>query len=298
MLDVKKAALVARFELLEALRSRLVALLVLLYGGGAMLGSRIFLGLLSAAEDATREALAADADLPPSALPEDLVREKAMPWLIGFVQDDATREQLLRMDPLSIFFGYASLKTVAVLVLLIATASIAQDVERGATRFLLFRCDRLSWTLGKTVGQAVLLLAGLGLAALGTLLVGTWVDGAFDLSRLGWLLVTALRSWVYGLAYLGIFSAISMVSKTPLRARAGALLAWLCLGIGHAVLTSDWLAELLPFAQYAAYLLPAEHQAALWSSTFAVHVAASAALLSIGAASFYGGYQVFEGRDA
>lgn len=298
MLDVKKAALVARFELLEALRSRLVALLVLLYGGGAMIGSRVFLGLLSSAEEAVQEELAEQMNLPPNTVPEDLVREKAMPWLLGFVQDDATREQLLRMDPLSIFFGYAALKTVAVLVLLIATASIAQDVERGATRFVLFRCDRLSWTLGKTVGQAALLAAGLGLAALGAFVVGTWVDAAFDLSRLGWLLTTAFRAWVYGLAYLGIFSAISMIAKTPMRARAGAVLVWICLGIGYALSTAEWLKQYVPFAQYLAYGFPAQHQANLWSGSLGIHVGAMLALLMIGGVGFFLGYRVFEGRDA
>ncbi len=298
MVDPKKVAAVMRFELLEAMRSKLIVLLVLLYGGGSLIGSRIFLGLLQATEETVRQALADQMKVAPDTLPEELIREKAMPWLVGLVQDEPTRKQLLEMDPLSIFFGFAALKTVAVLVLLVSTTSIVADVASGATRFVLFRCDRLSWTLGKTLGQALLLAGGLGLAAIAAALAGLWVDGTFDVTRLLWLVRTAFRAWVYGLAYLGIFSAVSMMSKTPMLARATALFVWIGFGIAHGIFASDWLNAQLGVAQYMAWLLPAQHQTGLWSGSVGVYSISLAMLVVIAFGSFGIGYRVFESRDA
>ncbi len=298
MMDLKKVTTVARFELVEALRSKLVVVLVLLYGGGALIGSRIFLGLLSTAEETARTALAEQMHVDPSTLPQDLIREKAMPWIVGLVQDEATRQQLLDMDPLSIFFGFAALKSVTILVLLISTTSIVQDVSTGATRFVLFRCDRLSWALGKTAGQALLLASGLALAAIAAGIAGIWVDGTFDVGRWVWLFRTAFRAWAYGFAYLGIFSAVSMMSKTPMLARATALFVWIGFGIAHGIFTSEWLNSKVAFAQYIAWLLPGQHETGLWSGSLGVYVTSVSMLFLIATGSFFGGYRLFEGRDA
>jgi hypothetical protein len=296
--DLQKITSVARFELLEAIHSRLVAVLILLYGGGSLIGSRIFLGLWSSAEQTARVGLAEQMKVDPSQLPEDLIRAKAMPWLVGWIEDEATRRQLLEMDPLSIFFGFATLKSVAILVLLICTASIVGDVSTGATRFVLFRCDRLSWVLGKSLGLALLVAFGLGLAVVAAAGAGVWGEGELDGTRLLWLLRTAFRAWIYSIAYLGLFSAVSMVSKTPTRARATALLVWIGLGVLHAVLTSEWIATNLGPAAYLAWLLPAHHQSGLWSGSLGVYTASLGMLMLIAAVSFYGGYRMFERRDA
>ncbi len=298
MLNVKRTFTVARFELLEALKSRLVVVLVLLYGGGAAMGSAIFLRLLRSAEEATRDALAQQGGLDPASLPDDLVREQAMPWLVSLVEDEATQQQLLDMDPLSIFFGFSALQSVALLVLLMAAASVASDVASGAARFVLFRCDRLSWVIGKTLGQAVLLAGCLLIAALASASVGALIDMQLDGSRLVWLVRTAFRAWVYGLAYLGIFTAVSMLSSTPMRARAGAVFIWLFFGVAHALLSASFWGEVAPIANGAAWLFPGHHDLGLWSGHWGVYLGSVVMLLGIGAAAFAMGYRVFEGRDA
>jgi len=298
MPDTLRIYHVARFELAEALRSRLVLVLLFVYGGGALLGGRVFLALLSTAEQTARQALAGSMNVDPATLPDNLVREKAMPWLVGFVQDEGTREQLLQMDPLSIFFGYAALQSVAVLVLLLGTSSIAKDISTGAIRFLLFRCDRLSWTLGKLVGQALLLAGCLAVAAICTALVGTWYDESVDFGRWLWLMRTSFRAWVYGLSYLGIFCGVSMLATNPMRARGTALLLWLLMWIGHGLLTAQWAGGDYAWMTYAAWLFPTHHQDGLWSGNLLVYAGSVLGLLAIGAVGFSVGYSQFERRDA
>ncbi len=298
MLNLKKVGLVARFEVIEAMHSRLLALLLLLYGGGAMLASSIFLSLLRAAERSAREALVEQTGVPAAMVPENLVQEKAMPWIAQMVEDEATRELLLSMDPLSIFFGFVTLQTVALLVLLGATGSITRDVSSGAARYILFRCDRLSWTLGKAAGQALLLGGGLIVAVLASAAAGAWIDESFEFSRLGWLFRAAFQSWLYGLAYLGIFMGISMLSKTPLRARAGAVLAWFVMAIGHSLVTAAWLNDKLPGLEIAGWLFPAQHKLGLWSGNPGVYLGAVSMLLVLAGAGFFIGYRLFESRDA
>src|SRR5690606_12324259 len=157
MLDGKKLQVVARFELLEALRSRLFIIVLSIYGAGAAIGSYAFLKAVEAADEAARRALSKSMGVDESQLPADLVRENALPMLTGMVRDEALREELLKMPPLSIFYGFMALNLVALFVLAISTGTMAQDLSSGAARFALFRCDRLTWASGKLVGQEVLL---------------------------------------------------------------------------------------------------------------------------------------------
>jgi ABC-2 family transporter protein len=296
--DIAKTLAVARFEIMEALRSRGVALLVLVYGVGALISSHVFLRVLHAAETQALDMLAEQMNTPGQQLPADLVRENAMPWLVQLVDDPSIREQLLQMDPLSIFMGFAALQVVPFMALFGSAGCIAHDVSSGAVRFVLFRCDRLAWALGKTAGQAALMAGGLLLSALVASAVGTWSLGTFDAERLLWLLRTAFRAWVFGVAYLGLFCGVSMISSTSARARALGGLLWTVVSIGHAVLTSDWLPDYLGPARHLAWLAPSHHQSGLWSASWSTYLTSVGCLLALASLGFAGGYNSFRRRDA
>jgi hypothetical protein len=296
-MDAKKMLTVASFEVVEAVRSRLLVVLVLLYGGGAALGSTIFLKILAAAEAAAKNALSEQMRIDPSQLPQDMVREQAMPWLAGLIEDEPTRQLFLEMDPLSIFFGFATLKSVSLLVLLMASASIASDVSTGAARFILFRCDRLAWTLGKTLGQAVLLAGCLLVAAIASALAGAVIEEQLSAGRVIWMLRTAFRTWIDGLAYLGIFTGISMLSRTPMRARAGAVFAWFSCAVAHGALMANFWGEGEPIAQALAWIFPGHHDVGLWSGHLSVYLRSVVMLLLIGVGAFALGYRLFERWD-
>lgn len=298
MLDAKKLWVVARFELLESLRSRLFLIVLSMYGAGAAIGSYAFIKTVEAAEHAARRSLAQSLGIPESQLPADLVREQALPMFTSLVADAGIREELLRMPPLSIFYGYMALILVALLVLVISTGTIAADLGSGAARFALFRCDRLTWATGKLLGQEALLAAGLSVGALVAGTVGALLDAGFVPETWLWLLRTSFRAWLYGSAYLGIFLGISLVSRSALKARALALFVWMGFGIAHSIVTAEFLNARIPFLRYLGVVFPAEHRQSLWSPDWSRYVLAAVALLVISLAGFLAGYSVFRRRDA
>lgn len=298
MLDAKKLWVVARFELLEALRSRLFLIVVSMYGAGAAIGSYAFIKTVEAAERAARRSLAQNLGIAESELPADLVREQALPMFTSLVEDAGIREELLRMPPLSIFYGFMALNLVALLVLVISTGTMAADLGSGAARFALFRCDRLTWASGKFLGQEALLAAGLGAGALVAGATGVMLDAGFQAETWLWLLRTSFRAWLYGSAYLGIFLGISLVSRSALKARALALFVWMGFGIVHSIVTAEFLNARIPFLRYLGVVFPAEHRQRLWSPDWGNYLLAAVPLLAIGLAGFLAGHAVFRRRDA
>lgn len=292
----RKLGVVARFELGEALRSRLVVVILSLYGAGAALGAYVFAKTLGAAERAARTAL--EDSMSAHDIPDDVVRREALPRVISaFVEDPKLREELSRIDPLALFYGLMALYLVAPLVLMTSGGAHATDLARGATRFVLTRCDRLSWALGKMLGHAALLGTGLFTGALVTAAVATG-QGRFDIGSLLWLLRAAFRAWVYGFAYLGIFAAIALCVRAPARARALSVLALFGLWLGHGLSQSEALAQRLPGLPLLSWLFPGHYQAFLWSPSWLTSSSAMLALLMIGAGAFALGHAVFARGDA
>ncbi len=295
-LNWRKLGIVAGFELAEALRSRLVVVVLVVYGAGAGLGAYLFTKALEAAEAAARDSLLGD--LSAHVVPDDLVRRQALPRLIAFlVEDEQLRQELIAIDPLAIFYGIVALNLVAPLVLLTSGGAHASDIGRGATRFLLTRCDRLSWSLGKLAGHGALLGMGLLVGALVTAAVG-YGQSKLDLGSLFWLVRAAFRAWVYGLAYLGIFAGLSLLVRAPARARALSVFTLFALWIGHTLSQSDGLAERLPGLQYLRWLFPAQYKLSLWSPNYAESLAAMLALFLIASSAFAFGHSRFKRADA
>lgn len=295
-MDIRKLSLVARFELAEALRSRLVPFVLALYGAGAALGAYGFSKALQAAEDAIRASM--PGSLGAHDIPDDLVRRQAVPRVLSaFVRDPALREELSRIDPLAVFYGFMALWLVAVLVLVTSGGAHASDRARGVTRFVLTRCDRLSWALGKLAGHAVLLALGLSAGAAVTLAVGLG-QGHFDGTSAMWLARAALRAWFYGLAWLGMFSGLALVVKTPAAARGFSVLLWFALALAHGLAESEWLTGAVPQLRHLVWLLPAQYKPLLWSPGWLESSAACLALSAIAAGGFALGHGVFRRGDA
>ena len=289
---------VAQFELHEALRSKLFVFVLVLFGAGAGIASHLFLSALAAAETRAREAVAAATGVGVERVPEDLVRVELGRFLSQFVENQELAQQLVRIQPLAVFHGFVSLNLVALLVLIVSSGAIAGDLQSGAVRFILPRCDRRAWTLGKALGQALLLATGLGVGALVAGLVGQAEASHFGASGWLWLGIMSLRTWFYGMAYLGLFLGLSQLVRSALGARALALLFLIGCALGHSILSAPFVQEHLPFAAWLGWLFPANYKAALWSPSLPEQVGAAVALLAIGAVGFALGQAVFQRKDA
>ena len=295
-LDLRKLGVVARFELAEALRSRLVVVVLCLYGLGAAFGAFAFVKTLSAAEESVRTSLGQT--MSAHDLDDEQVRRDAKSQILSHIVDD--REllaDLVAVDPLALFYGYMALTFVAPFVLLTSAGAHARDLRRGATRFVLTRCHRLTWALGKTLAQAVLLVLGLTVSALATAAVGLWL-AHFDPVTLFWLARAAVRALMYGLAYLGIFTGLSLALREPGPAVAACAATLFGLWFGHGLTRWSWLGQRLPPVRAAAWLFPGQYQELLWSPSWLVSGAAALALIGMGALAFAGGHWLFRRADA
>jgi hypothetical protein len=294
--DLRKLGVVARFELAEALRSRLIVMVIALYGAGAGLGAYVFSRALEAAEAAVRDSMLGT--LSAHAVPDDMVRKVALPRVISFlVHDEELQKELLSVEPLAIFYGFLALNLVSALVLMTSGGAHATDIASGATRFVLVRCDRLTWSLGKLVGHAALLALGLGVGALATAVVANFAAG-FDFGSAIWLVRAAFRAWIYGLAYLGIFTAVSLITRVPSRARAASIALLFVLWVGHAACQSSFIVSRVPAAAYLVWLFPGQYELLLWSPSWFDSVPAMGALVLIAAVAFALGHAAFRRADA
>lgn len=298
MIDLRRLLLVAAFELRDALRARLVVFLVALFAAGAGLGTWGFLSALRVAEAQARELMADQLGVSQGIIEMNEIRETALTGLFSMVQNPELRGSLLAQEPLSLFFGYVSLLGVPLLVLLLSAGSHSADIQAGSVRFALFRCDRTTWALGKTVGHAALLAVGLMVAAGVAAAVNSYLGGGVYPEVWMQLFLAALRTWVYGLAYLGLFVGLSLLIQAKIAAQALCFFAMLGLAIGHAVVSSESLREALPAVQFLAWLFPAQYKLQLWLLTPLPFLLATVALLSIGAGGFALGARLFAGRDA
>ncbi len=243
MIDFRRLWLVAGFELRDAMRSKLAIIIVVLFAAGSALGSAGFIKSMQGAESAARDLLAEQAGIDPEMIPIEQVRSQAMTLVFSFVEDEELREVLLGLQPLAIFFGYASLQAVALLVLTLSAGSHAGDIQNGTARFSLFRCNRPTWALGKMLGHSGLLAVGLLVGALVAGLMGLTMQPEFEPRTFTDLLVAAARTWFYGLTYLAVFSGLSLIAGTPMKARALCLAALIGSGLGHAIFRSESIAN-------------------------------------------------------
>lgn len=298
MIDFRKLDKVARFELRDALRSRLVVIIVALFAGGAGLGALVFIKSMQGAERLARHQLATMNGVPAEAIPIAEVRDKAISGLIHAIKDEGLRDALLGMQPLAIFYGYLSLFTVPLLVLTLSGGTHAADLQSGTARFSLVRCNRPTWALGKLAGHALLLGFGLLVGALVAGLVGAVYQPEFEARTWGALLLASLRAWIYGISYLGLFSGVSLIAGAPLRARALSLFVLVGCGVGHLVASSDWLSKKAEILSLLKWFFPGQYESGLWVAEPLPYLASVTALVALGAAGFSLGTLSFMRRDA
>jgi ABC-type transport system involved in multi-copper enzyme maturation permease subunit len=187
---------------------------------------------------------------------------------------------------------------IALVALIVSSGAVASDVGSGASRYVLPRCNRLSWVIGKYLGHVVLLAFGLLFGAASATLVGATKDPYFDAQLPMWMLLTSFQTWLYGCSYLAIFFGVSQTQRSKMVAIVLSFLTLVAFTISHSILSSDLVRERFLVARHVSYLFPAEHKLALWSPTAQTYLLGVGCLTLIGAVAFTLGYQVFRRRDA
>jgi len=287
--------LVATFDLLESLKSRKAVVLLALYTVGALGASGIFIRVLTAIRERLEEQVGHAVDV------KQLMESPGMGRVVGALAGDAeVAGAIVTIPPLALFYGWLAMNFVPLLVLFTSADAIAGDVASGAVRFSLFRTDRISWALGKLLGQTSLMAVGVLVGALACWATGLlWLDGMPVADSAVWLLRISGRAIVYSFAYLGMVMCASQLTRTSVRAGGLALLLMFFCSLAGSVLQAEPIMEQAPaLFGVLAKLVPGGHHLALWHPGLAQSTTAMLGLIAIGMAFFGLGFWRFSTRDA
>jgi ABC-type transport system involved in multi-copper enzyme maturation permease subunit len=236
---VRDVGLVARFELAEALRSRLLIVMVLLFVGAGALSAWVCTRIISSVEENAAKVMGAPETKQRGALfrrLRDAGSYRAV--LTILVRDPAKAAYFAAIPPIVVFFGWSMFMFTPFLVLLASAESIATDVGSRAIRYSVLRTGRLQFALGKALGQLAIVGGVTLLSALVYYLIAWASLSHFEhqATALGMLSYWP-RVLVFLLPFLGWAMFASMVTRSANFARI------LALGGGAALVVLANLAE-------------------------------------------------------
>ena len=298
-LQIRHIGLIMRNECQDALRSRRALVVILLFMAAALLTMNGFLTILLRLENELAETLQLPAAEQPGAVVDALWRSDRFHRMVArAVRSEELVRDLVGMSPIALVYAGLLFFYTPLLVALAAPVRVAEELAGGSVRYVLIRASRLSWSVGKFLGQAAVLVVALLCSGLGAwVLVRMRMAGASDWRHGAEMLFWAGRAWVYGMAFLGMVLGVAHVTRSPSRCTAIALLTVFLVG------TLAWASERYagPGWRQMGYvihpLLPQAHRLDLWRSSAAHAVPAAVMLLALGTGYLLAGYAWFRRRD-
>ncbi|MCB9662767.1 MAG: hypothetical protein H6732_01545 [Alphaproteobacteria bacterium] len=237
VLSARDVGLVARFELLRALRTwRALALLVVhlvAHVGVAY----VFIEALAAVETGLAEQLGVPATRWPGPLLDEVRRSEQIRDLVGgFAGDPALVDALLGWPLLAVLELWFGLVLGPFLAATAAAETIALDVRSRAIRYEALRTGRTELVVGRWVGQVALLAVAQGVALLGVWTLGMLLMVGQSPVALGaGLAVLGGRALLLSLPFAALGIACSCWTASAAWARVLALSAaagsWVLYGI-------------------------------------------------------------------
>jgi ABC-type transport system involved in multi-copper enzyme maturation permease subunit len=259
---------VARFELGEAVRTRLLMVMVLLFVGAGATGAWGYSRIISAIEENAARVTGAPAPRRGSFTRRLRESRGYQDMLRAFLRDEKKAAHFAAQPPIVVFFGWASFAFVPWLVLFTSAETIAGEVSRRSIRYAAMRTGRLVIALGKLAGHLVILAGVTALSAVAFFLVAWAAMPSFEagVSALG-LLSFWPRVVLYALPFLSWAMLASMVTASTNGARAVALGGATVLSIVGSTASSTWIREragLDPLWDLLGLLVPFGHSGGLF----------------------------------
>lgn len=292
--------IVASFDFAESIRSRKSIALMILFLIGSLGATGFFIRFVQAVEEALAETLAVSTTSKVGTMTSTLFDSELFRRAVWrMVGDREVADAIVGMPPLALFYASLSLGSVPLLAVLFSCDAVSGEVATGASRFSLFRVDRLTYALGKLGGQALLLLLGLLVGAVACYGLGAYYLASFDYTATAaWMLRMSVRAWIYGLPYLGLALAVSQATRSVNWSRALALSALFAVAIVGALLEWDRVQDWSPtLVQTAQQMLPSAHRLDLWRPSLLDRLPALVMLPALAAVAFSIGYLRFQKRD-
>lgn len=214
--SLRDVALVARWWLARAVRTRSAAALVIIYTLLEAGGAYMFTQILLAMERTVARTLHVPETSKPGAM-LDVLRERGelTELLEGMIGDPAAVEWALQLPVLSTFTFWMALGAVPFLACAAGAEAISPDIGDRSLRYELVRTGRLELVTGRFVGQAMLVALGLAVGAVGVWIVAmTGMVEQPPVQQATSLMLFAPRLWVWSLPWLGLGIACSQLSGT------------------------------------------------------------------------------------
>ncbi len=215
------------------------------------------------------------------------------------VSDQLVYNDISGRHPVELVAAWFSFLFAPLLVALVAGNRIADDLRSGAVRYAIVRCTRGEWTLGKYLGQALMIACALAVSSVGGWCVAlcrlSGVEvGALLPSMLGW----GVRAWIYSLAWLGVALGASHLTRSGSRATALGIFAIVGFSIlpGTLTLFAKWLEW--SWIENFELLAPSSAKGYLWRRGAVPLVVATGHLVTLGLTYLALGSAVFRRRDA
>jgi hypothetical protein len=215
------------------------------------------------------------------------------------VGDPKLVDALAEIPPMALFYGWLTLALVPALVMLTSTDAIAGELQSGEARYALVRVDRLSWSVGKLLGQALLMALGIVLGGIAVWIVGAvgWAGFERTASAL-WIARLGVRAWIYGFAWLGLALAASQVTASAAIARGLGIGGLVLVGLFGSVLQWPMVHRHAPVVfDSIRTLVPGAHSLGLWQPAFADRAPSIVMLFALGGAYFALGHTRLARRD-
>lgn len=290
----------ARFEFAAALRTKRALAIAVVYLVTSLFGMSSAITALGKMEDQLSDILQVErVEGKSGVVSAALWKSKPFQSLArGVVGDSLVYDDIVGKHPAELIYAWIVFMAVPFLSVLVACRRVADDVKSGAAKYALMRVSRLEWSLGKYVGQATLVLAGLLVGAFGAWAVAMFkLAGADVASMLPAMLAWSLKAWFLSLAWLGVALGISHSFSTGTKAQTVSMFALVAFSIAPYVVKLYADTAIGEKLQVLQRLFPSAIEDALWRSSLAPVAAGSVWLALLGLMWLSLGYLTFARRD-
>lgn len=290
----------AIIELSNALRTRRAIVYVVLYLAVSLLGMNGAVYGLSKMEDELSKVLQVERVEGKSGIVSAALW-KSKPFqrfARGIAGDSLIYDDICGKHPAELIYAWIVFMAVPLLAVFVSDRRISDDVKSGAAKYMLLRITRFEFTVSKYIGQALLVLCGLLVGAL-----GAWCVAAFRLSGadipalLPAMVIWSLKAWILSLAWIGIALGISHFFKSGAKAEAIAVLMLIVFSVMPSIIVYFADGDISGKFRFLQLLFPSAASDNLWRASFLPVAVSAGWLVMLGLFYLSIGYVFFARRD-
>lgn len=288
------------YEWFDAVRSRRVLVALILYMAAATCTMYWSISLLGKLEGELSKMLQLPQTERTGIVSKTLWQSKPFQRMMHDVsQSEQVYQDISGRHPVELIYAWLLFFYMPMLVVLVSSTRIPEEVGSGSVRYVLFRTTRGAWVLGKFAGQLSLialavLCSGVCAYLVALLRLGRYVPPDILVNMLVW----AAKAWVYSVPFVGLVMGLSLFTKSPGKSTIVGLLAIMaCFVVTVMVVRFSTYTGWRSVLPYLAALLPTDYEMLLWRSSPMPLATGATVLITLGFFYLGVGYFFFRKRD-